>query len=408
MDHHDGGLLASHVSRRAWLAQSGALALSACATSGGATLAGNASAGSSSSLDDLATEIPRLMRLASVPGLSMAVVRSGAVTSRGFGVRRAGAEGEVTADTVFEAASLSKPVFAYGLLSLVAEGVLDLDRPISAYLDLPNAADERAKSITARHLLSHSGGWRNWRSARDQVLTSDFAPGSRFSYSGEGFYFLQRVAEKLTGHGFSAFMRERVLTPLGMRNSGYVWRQDLDAALASPHSNRGQPIDSYNARAGRAFAGMASEAGKALDDWHVEDAERALGHMDAALPVFPNFLVPNAAASLMTTANDYSLFLRHVLGTTGHADSRFRQMLASQVTINESLGWGLGIGLEHLDGRAYFWHWGDNPGFKNFVLGDVAGGWSMVVFTNGNSGARVYERIVRSVSGADHPAFLWI
>jgi hypothetical protein len=68
----------------------------------------------------------------------------------------------------------------------------------------------------------------------------------------------------------------------------------------------------------------------------------------------------------------------------------------------------LGIGLEHLAGRDYFWHWGDNPGFKNFVLGDAAGGWSIVVFTNGNSGARVYERIVRSVSGIDHPAFLWI
>jgi CubicO group peptidase (beta-lactamase class C family) len=256
--------------------------------------------------------------------------------------------------------------------------------------------------------MSHSGGWRNWRFARDQVLTSDFAPGSRFSYSGEGFYFLQRVAEKLTGRGFSAFMRERVLTPLGMRNSGYVWRQDLDAALASPHSNRGQPIDSSNVRAGRSFAGLANESGKALDDWHVEDAERALGRMDATLPVFPTFLVPNAAASLMTTANDYSLFLRHVLGSTGNVDLRLRQMLVSQVAINESLAWGLGIGLEHLDGRDYFWHWGDNPGFKNFVIGDAAAGWSMVVFSNGNSGARVYERIVRSVSGTDHPAFLWI
>jgi CubicO group peptidase (beta-lactamase class C family) len=397
------------VSRRAWLAHSGALALTACAAGGGATLASSAaaSAARTTSLDDLAAEVPRLLRLASVPGLSMAIVRSGEVTSRGFGIRRAGSEGFVTPDTVFEAASLSKPVFAYALLSLVAEGALDLDRPVGTYVEVPNPADALAKSITARHLLSHSGGWRNWR-ARDQALTSDFAPGSRFSYSGEGFYFLQRIAEKLSGRGFSAFMRDRVLTPLGMRNSGYVWRQELDTALASPHTNRGQPMDSNGVRTGRVFAGMAMESGKPLDDWHVEDAERSLARVDAALPAIPNFLVPNAAASLLTTANDYALFLRHLTGPAGKADARLGQMLTSQVSINEALSWGLGMGLERVDGRQYFWHWGDNPGFKNFVVGDAAAGWSVVVFSNGNSGARVYERVVRAVTGQDHPAFLWI
>ena len=397
------------VSRRAWLAQTGAVALTACATGGGATLAGSASTNvaRTTSLDDLGTEVPRLLRLAAVPGLSVAVVRSGEVTSRGFGVRRAGSDGPVTADTVFEAASLSKPVFAYALLSLVKEGALDLDRPVGTYVELPNPADALAKSITARHLLSHSGGWRNWR-GRDQTLTTDFAPGSRFSYSGEGFYFLQRIAEKLSGRGFSAFMRERVLTPLGMRNSGYVWRQELDAALASPHTNRGQPIDSNGVRTGRVFAGVAKESGKSLDDWHVEDAERSLARVDAALPAIPNFLVPNAAASLLTTANDYALFLRHLMGSAGKVDHRFGQMLSSQVSINEALSWGLGIGLERVDGRDYFWHWGDNPGFKNFVVGDAAAGWSVVVFSNGNSGARVYERVVRTVTRQDHPAFLWI
>jgi CubicO group peptidase (beta-lactamase class C family) len=233
-------------------------------------------------------------------------------------------------------------------------------------------------------------------------------PGSRFSYSGEGFYFLQRVAEQLSGRGFSAFVRDQVLTPLGMRNSSYVWRQDLDAALASPHTNRGQPIDSNGVRTGRVFAGVATESGKGLDDWRVEDAERALPRVDAALPVLPNNLVPNAAYSLLTTANDYALFVRHLLASRGKTDPRFAQMLTSQVSINEALFWGLGIGIERANGREYFWHWGDNAGFKNFVIGDAAAGWSMVVFSNGNSGARVYERVIRAVSGHDHPAFLWI
>src|SRR5207237_10645877 len=96
---------------------------------------------------------------------------------------------------------LRKPVFAFLVLGLVGDGVLDLDRPLGEYLPLPNPADERARTITARHALSHSSGWRNWRFGNDQLLTADFAPGSRFSYSGEGYYFLQRVVEHATGMG---------------------------------------------------------------------------------------------------------------------------------------------------------------------------------------------------------------
>ena len=95
----------------------------------------------------------------------------------------------MTADTVVEAASLSKPVFAYLVMQLVSEGVIDLDKPMNDYVPLPNQGDARAKVITARHALSHSTGWRNWRNNTTQALTSDFEPGSRFGYSGEGFYF---------------------------------------------------------------------------------------------------------------------------------------------------------------------------------------------------------------------------
>ena len=125
---------------------------------------------------------------------------------------------QVTGDTVFEAASLSKPVFASIVMQLAAEGAIDLTRPLVAYLPLPNPADERAKIITATHVLSHSSGWRNWRNSRDVALTADFPPGSKFSYSGEGYFFLQRVVEKLTGKGLPRLARERVFVPLGMQS----------------------------------------------------------------------------------------------------------------------------------------------------------------------------------------------
>lgn len=397
------------IGRREWLVTTGAVALAACSRGATMTPATDTPATASRSTpgDD---EIARLMRLASVPGMSIATVRGGDVAVEGFGVRRANTEDRVTGDTVFEAASLSKPVFAAIVLQLAAEGVLDIEKPLGDYLALPNPADDRAKSITAAHALSHSGGWRNWRFGRDVTLTSDFPPGSRFSYSGEGFFFLQRVVEKLTGRGLQRLARERIFDPLGMRSSAFMWRPDLDATLASPHSNRGVPQDSFNARTSKAFRALPNEAGKPVEEWTNEDVEKAMARVDPNQPVLPNNLVPNAAASLMTSARDYGTFVRWLFGAGPVAGGRplLDRMLTQRVTINDALGWGLGVGLERLDGRQYFWHWGDNPGFKNFVIADPAARSAMVMFTNGNAGARVYERVLRARSGIDHPAFLWI
>jgi CubicO group peptidase (beta-lactamase class C family) len=94
-----------------------------------------------------------------------------------LGVSRAGEADRVTPDTVYAAASLTKTVFAWVFLGLVQEGLVSLDRPVRDYLPLPNPDDARSATITARHLLSHTGGWRNWRNTRP-LLTADFKPGS--------------------------------------------------------------------------------------------------------------------------------------------------------------------------------------------------------------------------------------
>jgi len=396
----------SRIGRREWLVASGTFLLASCTGSANSTGSASPPAPSVTSRGD--DEIARIMRLATVPGMSIATVRGADVLVEGFGVRRAGTGDHVSGDTVFEAASLSKPVFTAIVLQLAAEGVLDLDKPLGDYLALPNPGDERSKSITATHVLSHSGGWRNWRGGRDVTLTSDFPPGSRFSYSGEGFFFLQRVVEKLTGRGVSQLVRERVFEPLGMRSSGFIWRPELDAALASPHSNRGVPMDSHNVRMSKAFRGLGET--KPVDEWTNEDVERAMPRADANLPVLPNFLVPNAAASLMTSARDYGTFVRWLLGAGPVSGGRpiLDRMATQRVAINDALGWGLGIGVERLDGRQYLWHWGDNPGFKNFVVVEPAASSALVMFTNGNAGARVYERVIRARTGVDHPGFLWI
>jgi CubicO group peptidase (beta-lactamase class C family) len=342
--------------------------------------------------------------------MAIGTVRGADVTVEGFGIRRVGVEDKVTGDTVFEAASLSKPVFASIVMQLAGEGVIDLTRPLASYLPLPNPGDERAKGITATHVLSHSSGWRNWRNNRDVALTADFPPGTKFSYSGEGYFFLQRVVEKLTGKGLPRLARERVFDPLGMKSSGFIWRPELDAALASPHTNRGQLMDSFNARSGKAFAGLVGEMGKPVEEWTTQDVEKALPRVDASIVVLPNNMMPNVAASLLTTVRDYGAFVRWLFGAGPVQGGRplFDRMIVPRSTINQSLGWGSGIGLEELGGRKYVWHWGDNPGFKNFVVGEPATGSAMVIFTNGNAGQRVYERVIRARTGVDHPAFLWL
>jgi CubicO group peptidase (beta-lactamase class C family) len=355
-------------------------------------------------------EIERLLRLASVPSMSYALVDGDRITTRAIGVRRAGEAERVTADTVYAAASLTKAVVSYVLLGLVGEGALSLDRPVREYLPLPNPDDPRAGAITARRLLSHSGGWRNWRNNASQPLTADFEPGARWSYSGEGFFFLQRVAEKLTGKGIGQLARERVFEPLGMTRSSLVGLVELEPFQATGHNGRGEVTQPFGRPTLLELRRLATERGVRLDVLRTEDSEQAIRTAEPALPVLPNFLVPNAAASLLTTPNDFGRFLRHLVTARkagGRPAAIVDLMMSPQIRCNEAVQWGLGVGIEESGGRRSAWQWGDNPGFKNFFLADTQNGKAMVVFTNGDRGARVYERVMRATLGEDHPAFLW-
>jgi hypothetical protein len=153
-----------------------------------------------------------------------------------------------------------------------------------------------------------------------------------------------------------------------------------------------------------------AERGVSLEAAKVEDAEQAIKTAEPTLPVLPNFLSPNAAASMLTSASDFAIFLRHLVTARrrgGPAAAIVEQMMSPQVRCNDAVQWGLGVGLEELGGRRFAWQWGDNPGFKNVFFADPQQEKALVVFTNGDRGARVYERVIRALTGDDHPAFLW-
>src|SRR5689334_12662151 len=121
----------------------------------------------SATTDRLTDELPDLMARTQVPGVSIATVLGGEVAWTGsFGLLREGAPDPVTDETLFQAASLSKPVFAYAVVQLVKEGVLDLDLPLAQYGAEPFVPDDdELEHVTARHVLGHTTGWPNWRPA---------------------------------------------------------------------------------------------------------------------------------------------------------------------------------------------------------------------------------------------------
>jgi len=190
----------------------------------------------------LLRNLPRLLELSSVPGLALGVVEGGRVWTRGFGKAVEDPAEDASAETLFEGASLGKPLFAYGVLRLVDAKVLDLDRPLYQYLPIPDADNDRMRRVTPRHVLSHTTGLPNWRQ-QPGPLAPAFEPGQKFSYSGEGYFYLQRVVEAVTGKPFNRFMREQVLDPLGMKQSSYVWRPDFESRMAAGYDGQENRLD---------------------------------------------------------------------------------------------------------------------------------------------------------------------
>ena len=182
----------------------------------------------------IGANLQQLLKDGGIPGLSIAVIRNGQVTEITTGTRNALTGAPVEPKTIFDAASLSKPLFAYAVLQLVDAGAFLLDTPLASYAPEYVSNDPHAAEITVHNVLNHTTGLPNWRS-NDYPLKTYFPPGERFSYSGEGFVWLQRAVEAISGESIEAVMQRLVFDPLEMRDSGYVWRPEFDTNYADPH-----------------------------------------------------------------------------------------------------------------------------------------------------------------------------
>jgi CubicO group peptidase (beta-lactamase class C family) len=236
---------------------------------------------------DLQLLIPSLMTKACIPGLQIALIRDGRIAWRqSFGVRDTQTGAAVTDETIFEAASLTKPLFAYYVIKLVDQGLLSLDRPLAGYLPaaeivkiLGHPLEEEGfhrewlEKITARHVLSHSSGFPHGETGKPFPLA--FEPGTKWKYSAQGYSYLQRVVEHLKGDTLDKLMQKEVLDPLAMTRSCMVWKPASETAMASGHGLLGRP------------------------------------------EAFHKCTKAHAAASLYTTAEDYAKFVCAVLNGEG-------------------------------------------------------------------------------------------
>lgn len=372
--------------------------------------------------DEFLADLPRQMQALGVPGIGIAVVEQGEpVWSRGFGVAHAGLGTPITDDTLFEVASLSKPVFAYLALLLVDRGELSLDRPLVEYLR-PDYLGHGSwvDAITARDVLRHSTGLPDWRKdPAHEALVPAVAPGTRIDYSGEAFFWLQRVVETITGESLDESMQRLLFGPAGMGDSSYAWSPGMAARSVHGHrapgaASQGMPSQMLREQ-WQAAQPVADRQGRLLSSWRYQDAADALAEVQAATPPglvnWPGDIMANAAASLRCTVQDYARFIALMVDAqpAGWAlrPATRAAMLTRQIEVpgrwtDKTLGWN----LEQMARGPVFFHSGSNGGiFKSFALGDAARQRALVVSTNAALGNVLYRRVVRAATGLDLLAF---
>jgi CubicO group peptidase (beta-lactamase class C family) len=302
-------------------------------------------------------QLIEILKAADIPGIQLIYSKNNHVEIYNLGTIGHGSLKPVTTNTIFEAASLSKAVLAYAVFRLIDRGLLQLDTALLRYIghvDRFDPANPDYEKITARMVLRHTTGFPNWGdSARLNFL---FPPDSCFSYSGEGYVFLQRVIEHLTGKPLNQIAEEEVFGPLHMQSSSFSWKVS--------------------------YAGMAAFPDEE-SKWHIKQ---------------------NAAYSLLTTAHDYNIFLQALLKGTG-LTTKSHQLMFEQSTpgnwynhpvtdATTHIGWGLGVGIQQNEKGKSIWQWGDNGNFRAYYIAFPATDESLVYFTHSSNGHFITAEII--------------
>jgi D-alanyl-D-alanine-carboxypeptidase/D-alanyl-D-alanine-endopeptidase len=355
--------------------------------------------GSSISSDVLTERIEALRQQAEVHGMAISIFNDRQlVYCKAFGVKRTDTQEPLRTDTNIYGASLSKAVSAVLFMRLVEEGILDLDTPLVSYLDKPVYAYEPEewhedfkdlkddllhRKITARMSLAHTTGFPNWRWFEpDQKLRLLFEPGARYSYSGEGFTFLQVILEKRTQRPLGDWMREKIFEPYGMTTSSYTWQPRFEEDYSHGHNETGEIFDKDKDNAAR------------------------------------------APSTLETTPEDYARFIHAVLNGKGLKESSWKEMFTPQVRIRTKtqfgppeettdayddieLSYGLGWGLLKTPHGWGAFKEGHGDGFEHYSIIFPDRGMGVVIMTNSANGESLYKHLLELTIADTYTPLEW-
>lgn len=213
--------------------------------------------------DYLDERIPALMKHYDIPGVNIALIKKGKpVWSKAYGYADLEEGRKMTTDTYCRVESISKSVTAWGVMKLVEQGKIDLDKPVKQYIknwEFPKSEFPEEK-VTVRQLLSHSAGMPlgniferyspkeeipplEENLSKEAILIQE--PGLSFSYSNTGFNLLELLIEEVSGRDFAEYMEEEVLIPLGMHNSSFTWSEKMYPAVPVGYDLKGNPVPVY-------------------------------------------------------------------------------------------------------------------------------------------------------------------
>ena len=315
----------------------------------------------------LGKRIPAWLEQYKVPGISIAITRKNnesLVFNHGVSDKKQNIS--INANTIYPVASLGKPIFAYIVVALAKQGLLDLDVPLINYIDKEVVTDDpRSSVITARMALNHTSGLNNLNS-KSALPTFSFKPGSAYQYSGHAYLYLQRVIEHLTQKSLNELANELVFSPLSMNNTSFVWKEFYDSQLSKHYDDIGDQLD----------------------------------------PIEKN-LNGYSAWSLYTNIEDYQKFVQHMVMSSRNPQSVPSEMLKEQFKITEDIRWSLGWGIQNTKPNQSFWHWGSMGGYKHFVVAYPQEELSIIVLSNGKATFKFIDDLIDFTIGGELPAYHW-
>ena len=324
--------------------------------------------GTTISARELDSYLKEQMEVLKIPGLSIAIINdSRIVYHRTFGFANIQTGEKVNNQTIFQASSLSKPVFAYFVMKMVEEGVLDLDTPLYKYLPYNEIEDDkRHQQITARMALSHASGLPNGRiNGKIELL---FDPGTDFEYSGIGYNYLSKVLQKLldkTPQEMEVLFQEIVARPLKIPHASFVKNDYALKHKAMAHNTDGVIENST--------------------PWWSENRF-------------------NTSGALHTEAISYAKFLIALMEGQGLKPSSIDEMLKEQIKSNSDLqtgitGWGLGLSRRTTKYGIIYSHVGYTLGYSSACMFDKERKFGYVFFTNMDEASNFYVKLEEVLFG---------